>query len=547
MISSTRADLSQYREEASRIIKKVAAEKEKHVQLAEVSMERETQSGDRESAVAVSKRWVEESDWVVVIVGWNYGTISDEKGADGYSVTEWEYRHASKLRKKVFVFMAGYPGTADQYRVSKEEKEDLKDWINKQTEEQKSKLEKFKQELRRCHLEMFANLHMFYERLEKTLKNTIDGLLPEIQPGTPLAELILSVMPDIQDCIRKVTMTAKCKRIHDYLHELRQHVIRPLRDEVLSKWLNEGKLSASRERVILGCVIKASRQLGGIGDVRKSIGPEHWELRDCVDKVLHQPELWNVESDPSDFQPSVENFAEALDKFAEVVQDAFTEADRSMVREESDLRERYLSLLESLKNARQQKILSPRDRQRLDGELKKVDTNRSRVKNSLTTHHRWQENHDKLHELDSFHETNLFDRKLKHYRENWLPKLLAVVDKELEHADANNAGSAKSEPEAVAAVGQQNSPPSLQGSLHECSIFVHDDLRRLREWVEALLRRDDMVAFDAAAFDKLRKLFDNAFYCIDKRTLEVVNKAGERVVDLQRWLDELVSERRMAE
>ena len=94
MISSTRADLAQYREEASRIIKKVAAEKEKRVQLVEVSMEKETQSGDREFAVAVSKRWVEESDWVVVIVGWNYGTISDEVGADGLSVTEWEYRHA---------------------------------------------------------------------------------------------------------------------------------------------------------------------------------------------------------------------------------------------------------------------------------------------------------------------------------------------------------------------------------------------------------------------------------------------------------------------
>lgn len=47
MISSTRADLAQYREEASRIIKKVAAEKEKQLQLVEVSMEKETQDGGR--------------------------------------------------------------------------------------------------------------------------------------------------------------------------------------------------------------------------------------------------------------------------------------------------------------------------------------------------------------------------------------------------------------------------------------------------------------------------------------------------------------------
>ena len=136
MISSTRADLAQYREEASRIIQRVAAEKEKQVQLVELSMEKETQSGDREFAVAVSKRWVEESDWVVVIVGWHYGTISDEPGADGLSVTEWEYRHAFERGKKLFVFIAGNPNTADRYRVSAEEREDLKDWSPRQTKEQ---------------------------------------------------------------------------------------------------------------------------------------------------------------------------------------------------------------------------------------------------------------------------------------------------------------------------------------------------------------------------------------------------------------------------
>ncbi len=44
MISSTRADLGQYREEASNIIKKVAAEKEKWIHLVEVSMEKETRA-----------------------------------------------------------------------------------------------------------------------------------------------------------------------------------------------------------------------------------------------------------------------------------------------------------------------------------------------------------------------------------------------------------------------------------------------------------------------------------------------------------------------
>lgn len=568
MISSTRADLAQYREEASRIIKRVAAEKEKRIQLVELSMEKETQSGDREFAVAVSKRWVDESDWVVVIVGWNYGTISDEVGADGLSVTEWEYKHAVKLGKKLFVFIAGSPSTTNQYRYSAGdgEREDLKDWILIQTNEQKEKLEKFKQELGGRHADMFGGLKTFREHLEKTLKDAIDDLPPEIQPGTPLAELIVAVTPHIRDCIRKVTLIANCKRIHDLLHELRQHVIRPLREEVLSVWKQEGTLSVSRERVIWGCMSKASRQLAVIGEVRKSIGPEHQGLRDSVDTVLivgnvsndgeggaisrdsigrrcaclQRPELWNVESDSPGSRPSREEFTEVVDEFADDVQDAFSEADRSMTREESDLRERYLALLEGLKHARQQRNLSPSDHQRLDEELETIHANRSRLKNSLTHHHRWQEAHDKLHELDSFRETNQFEKKLNQYRGAWLAKLLDLVDKELGQADAHQAGSAETEQAAVAAVVQQGPPLLSPSSPHACNAFV-DDLRHLKEWLEALRQGDGVVAFD-----KMRKPFDEAFYCVDKRTLKEVAGACERVVALEEWLDGLATGRRKA-
>jgi hypothetical protein len=207
LISSTRADLVQYREEASKIIKRVAAEKEKRVQLIDVAMEKETQSGDRELAVAVSKGWVEEADWVVVIVAWNYGTISDEAGANGLSVTEWEYRHALTKDKKLFVFIAGSPGTENEYRVTGEEKKDLKNWFIGQKPGQLKKIEKFRHELGGPHAEMFANLQIFRERLEKTLKDAVDKLSPEIRPGTPLAELIVALTPNIRDCISKVKLS----------------------------------------------------------------------------------------------------------------------------------------------------------------------------------------------------------------------------------------------------------------------------------------------------------------------------------------------------
>lgn len=530
MISSTRADLAQYREEASRVIRNVASEKEKQLQLIERSMEKETQSGDREFAVAVSKRWVEESDWVVVIVGWHYGTISNEPGADDLSVTEWEYTHACHSNKKLFVFIAGEPATANQYRVSEEEREDLKDWKDKQTSEQKDKLKKFKEKLNGHHVEMFKNLPAFRERLEKTLKDAIDNLPPEIQPGTPLADLIVTVTPSIRDCIQKVKSIAKCKRIHDHLHELRQHVIRPLREEVLSVWKEGRSLSGPRKKVIWRCMFKRSEVVGGLKEVRLSIGPDHEGLRDSVDAVLQRPAPWDIESDSSQAPPSREEFSEVVDEFAIAVQEAFSEADRSMDREEGNLRERYPILLEDLKRARQQQKLSSSDQQRLDDELKNVDDNRSHVKKFLTSHHAWQEAHDKLEELDSFREGNEFERKLKHYRGTPLAKLLRLVEEELKELASNSVT------EAAVIVAASQGAPLQESNLQSRSDIFALNLKQLKESLESLCQ-----GAGADVYDNVRKFFDDAFYYIDKRTLSEVERAHERAVELLKWLDKLAN------
>jgi len=536
MISSTRADLYQYRKEASAVISAIAEEKEKRIQLVELSMEKETQSGDREFAVAVSKRWVEESDWVIVIVGWNYGTISNEPGADGLSVTEWEYRHAAKLGKKLFVFVSGNPGTVNQYRVSGEEKEDLKDWIPKQTEEQAKKLEEFRRKLCNRHAEMFTNLPAFCERMRMTLKYAIDDLPPEIQPGTPLAELIISVTPDIRDCIRKVNLVANCKTIHDRLHELRQHVIRPLREEVLSIWKQEGNLSNSREKVIWMCVNKTSLHLGGISEARKPIGSEHQPLLDSVNEVLQWSELWNTELDSPDSNREIESFTERVDKFAYDVQQAFSEADRSMFREESDLRERYHAMLEGLKQARSQRNLSSSDQQRLDDELERVDANRSRVKNSLVIHHSWQEVHDKLEEVESFRDSESFERKLDYYRGAPLTKLQNLVEEELGLAGAYPAGNPETEqPEADTGVVGQD-PPRVSHPHIAQDAFV-DGLQKLKGCLGELQQEVNVYTFD-----NIRKHFDDSFYLVDKRALSVVEQARERATMLESWLDELAKE-----
>jgi hypothetical protein len=530
MISSTRADLDQYREDASQILKKVAAEKEKRVHLVEVSMEKETQSGAREFAVAVSRRWVEESDWLVAIVAWNYGTISDEAGADGLSVTEWEYQHAIKQGKKTFVFIAGDPGTHSQYRVSGEENEDLKDWISKQSREQKDKLEKFKENLKSCHIEMFANLQMFRDRLEKTLKDAIDEIRPEVQAGTLLAELIVAVTPAIRACIRQVTLIADCKQIHNHLHELRQWVIRRLREEVLPCWCEEEKLSPSKERLICGLVCKASGERGAIGELKRSITPEHDLLR-RVEKVLEMPALWNVESD-SPPNPSLKEFADTVDDFAVVVQAAFTEADRSMRAQERALDELYAVFLERVNEAQGRRHPSPPDDQRLKDELHRLRAFKSQLALALETHHKWQEAHDQLEVVDGFRETNQFEKKLGHFRMTQAATLLGLVDVELLPTGLGEGEIAET-PQRTA-LPASRSGVELSSPVSYCSNGDTDYLERFRQHIQALCEGSGVEVFD-----RMRRPFDDAFYFVDKRTLEKVERARERVVAVESLLDVL--------
>jgi len=540
MISSTRADLAQYREDASKILKKVASEKEKRLHIVEVSMEKETQSGAREFAVAVSKRWVEESDWLVVIVAWNYGTISDEPGADGLSVTEWEYQHAVKQGKKTFVFITGDPGTHSQYRVSSEEKEDLKDWISKQSREQKDKLEKFKENLKSHHVETFANLQMFRERLEKTLRDAIDDeIRTEVQPGTPLAELIVTVTPAIRACTRQVNLIADCKRIHNHLHELRQHVIRRLREEVLPCWREEEKLSASKEKVIFGRVCKAESERAAIGELLKRlITPEHRDLLRSTEKVLEMPALWDIESD-SPRSPSMKEFADTVDDFAVVVQDAFTEADRCMRAEERALDELYAVLLERVNEAGGQRQLSPTDDQRLKDELQRLRAFKSRLALALETHHKWQEAHDELEVVDGFRETNQFEKKLGHFRMTQVANLLDLVDAELLPTGLGETEMAESA--HLTALPASRSGVELSSSVSYCRNVDTDYLQRFRQQLQALCEGNRVEVFD-----RMRSPFDDAFYCVDKCTLDEVEEAMKRVVAIESVLDLLAKGCRMS-
>jgi hypothetical protein len=331
---------------------------------------------------------------------------------------------------------------------------------------------------------------------------------------------------------------ADCKTIHDHLHELRQHVVRPLREEALPMWKQEGPLSTSRERMIWRCVTEMSGQLGSISQARKSIDLKYRGLCDSVDRVLtwaagrtgpqairrdaaggavetrrRSRELWDL-SGSEESRPTVDRFAETVDDFAADVQQAFTDADESMTKAEGDLRDDYVALREALNRGRRAMALGAGDQKRLDDELRTVDSHRASMRDTLAKHHGWQEAHDKLEEVGGFRDLDSFERKLDHYQGPPLNKVLALIESEFAAAG-----------EAAANEGDE----FLQA------------LRKLAAAIKELEAHPGVPAFD-----EMRRPFDDAFYMVDQRTKAEVKRARDRVEGLELWLDELTAAQRKA-
>ena len=497
MISSTRADLMQYREEASRVIKKVAGDCERRVQLVEKSMEKEVQSGDRELAVAVSKRWVEESDWVVLIVGWNYGTISSEAAATGISITEWEFHHAVELEKRTYAFVVGEPGSANEYRVSDEENEDLKDWKDKQDEEHRAKLKAFKESLASRHLEYFKNLRHFSERLEKTLREATDP----IGPGTPLADLLIAVGPSIQQCIDKVKVIAACKRVHDHLHELRQNVIRPILESALIQWRSDGQLGVPVATLIANKIGVAEGLVRHITYEKENIGVKDGNLLAALGRVIDM----NPKIDFQNQLPDLEDCAKTVSRYSATVQTAFTLTDTAMLKDSNALDDLHVSFVTHVATVRQRCRLSPAEEAKLKDGLQRIEQNKMHLIEVLDAHHGWQYQHDKLEMLNGFRRSGDFDDQLANFLINDSPQLSSMVEK------------------VTAELAQEDANPILSSKL-------------------ALLSRNLGAISQTpvlTVFDSMRKTFDDVFYQIDKRALGAVQESEQWVRDLETRLKEL--------
>jgi hypothetical protein len=502
MISSTRADLQEYRNEASKIIKRFADEKEKSIHLREISMEREGQTGEREWSVDSSKRWVEESDWIVVIVGFHYGSVSDHSDAEGLSMTEWEYRHAiAKGGKKVFVFMADDPPGAVQRSAIDH---GLKRWLHSGSNE---KMLQFRQALQARHLQTFSNLAGFRKDLQTTLRSHIEELTKS--PSGALADLVAAVGDAIKAFTDEVELIADCKAIHDGLHELLQRIIRPLHDGVLPKWKDDGDLKPETLREFIKLVVKLAKQEGLLESRMEKLdangGKNKSDLYRFVSRVLRCAGLLHPDGEP---ESERSRFAELFDDLADAIDTAFREADIRMQREAGVLRTRRHQLLKRVENVRQQRPLSPSEDYQIGAWLHETGEMLEKLCASLYTHHDWQEIHEAIERVEALRDTSRFRSKLTGFCEDNVHKLKDMV---------------KSELELICARGQW---ADRIGAAH---------LRTL----QAGLTRLDKSKLEED-FDAIRTPFDDSFYNVDKRTLIEVEESRHRVQNWSKFRDELL-------
>jgi hypothetical protein len=504
MISSTRLDLVDYRRVTGEVIRQLNDEKD-FVKLNTTSMEKNPQSGEGETAIAVSKRWVEESNWVILIVGFNYGTIPSEAEAEGLSITEWEYRHASEIGKKIFVFVVGDPNSLDEYKQSAEEKVNLMKYEIEALDEARQKLTAFKNKLRSRHLNFFHNLSDFREKLTRTLRESIDALPPSIPEGA-LAELILALQDPIKQGISDVKLLVGYKTIHDLLHEIRNKVIKPLR-EVRPKWENDRNLTPElvlqlSSKVQRCCVLQET-----IRNTLKEISSVKTSFLKDIEAVVSMSLL------KENNIPTFDTFFMDVDDFASNVQFAFTDAN-DLMQEQVRLLDKFLDNLHpKIKQAISKSHLTPEESESLNSKLQQIEQNKERFFAVLNGHNKWQKLHDELEEIDSFKDSKSFETKLKRFCNNRANTLLEITDEETQR---------------------------VRNSRETDDIAAVKGLERLRTSWPAL---NSTVPLESPKilenYEGMRNEFDAVFYHVDKHTLAEVYCARDCVVDCESVLYEL--------
>lgn len=518
-LSSTTLDLAYYRVVAHQVIDKLNDEFNGQYSLTGKSMISEPLSGERETEVEVSRGWVAKADWIVLIVAWHYGFVPEGKPGkpreawEPCSVTEWEYREATdplKPPKKCFVFIAGDENDGDlEYRALEKAKEPVNLIGFKGTSKHADKLAAFKDTLkagRPVQFKLFRNIEHFRQVLDGTLRSKIlEDLRPPDVPELESVLMITGLLTPVHVCIEVVKTLATLKRLHDWLHKIRQWGIRRWREEVLTRWKEDSELPVDAERIYRNGQNKVYKLTGEIGGSFRSLTPGlqatlHWIP--CV--------IDHFDVDDDSMPDSRENFEWSTDLFADRVQKAFTDCDWQMLKVAKQLSVCHGQLADKGKDALYSVALKPAERDLLSDEINQSKRLHDRLQRVLAQHNAWQRVHDSLHRVDQWREPEQDDDEPE--RASFDTRIMPVID------------GAKDILDLMASAAQLVEDNERDADWSALIATVQRNLA-------LLLKHPDKTAYDA-----MRKAFDDLFFGVDSETLKTVEESEQRSTALEEKL-----------
>lgn len=504
-ISCTTLDLRSYRKVATEVINTVSANFEGRFALTPVSMDTQGQDGEPRTPLDVSRAWVRnKSDWVVLIVAWNYGYVPD--GAP-CSVTESEHLTAFELGKKCFVFIAGEPADPpeNRYRALDDqfEPENLSDFRGKVANPQHQKLlDDFKTRLRLKRCDLFRNIEDFRAKLTRSLnQRIISELFRTMGPDIVRLELL----KPLRSCLDEVKLLAQLKRLHDTLHRIRQYGIRSWREELVASWPDDGGKPPpeAREKYFEGTI--------DIIRLIERVGNFAYDLPSAVRQTLLPLEKVISYELPKIRETSKGDFIESIEGFASRVQRLFTGCDTEMGASASRLDRCYSNLADSTRRALDKKRVAASQESLLRTELDRSMQIHLRMQQVLLNHRRWQQIHDEFERIDSAieNETPHHDEETRTtHQRNFLFAAADLID----------AGGTPVKALLAAAT----------------EIVTQDHQERLQQWPGLILAVGThldrfLQQTDVEHFGAMRKHFDDLFFQIDLETRVSVERAEDRV------------------
>lgn len=513
-ISSTTRDLLSYRKVATEVINTVSANFEGRFALTPVSMDTQGQDGEPSTPLDVSRAWVrDKSDWVVLIVAWNYGYVPD--GAP-CSVTESEYLTTLELGKKCFVFIPGELNdpSENRYRAldGQFEPENLSDFRGQVANPQHQKLlDDFKTRLRLKRCDLFRNIEDFRAKLTRSLNQRI---ISELFRTMGPAIVRLELLKPLRSCLDEVKLLAQLKRLHDTLHRIRQYGIRAWREELVASWPDDGGKPPpeAREKYLEG-TIEIIRLVERVGNFARDLPSAVRQTLLPLEKVVSY-EL------PKIRESSKDDFIESTEGFASRVQRLFTGCDTQMGESASRLESCYSNLADSTRRALDKKRVDASQESLLRTELERSMQIHVRMRQVLLNHRRWQQIHDEFERIDS------------------------AIENETPHDDeATRTARRRNFLRAAADLVDSGGAPVKALLAAATEIVTQDHQERLQQWpglilavgkhLDRFLQQTEIEHFGA-----MRKHFDDLFFQIDLETLVSVESAEDRVRAIESGLQD---------